>query len=406
MSAKKLLSILSIMCLAALMAPVLTPARAAFPGTNGKIAYVKDPPGSAPASVSTHIWVMNADGSGQVDVSGSAGFLDSAPAWSPDASKIAFSSKRGSTFNIWVMNADGSGQTNLTKNAFEGVSYPAWSPDGTKIAFVVATEGLSNSEVYTMNADGSSQVQLTNTPKTDPLGYSESDPQWSPDGTRLVYVEGSSCGGTRGVFVINSDGTNRQKIVTSENGARSCLTYPTWSPDGSRIVFIDGSNIWVVNPDGTNAVEIASSIRAFDGLAWSPDGTKLISGVEPTFNCGCRDLFAFSIDGSGEQQLAVAVESEYLPDWAPVPPPPPECTSGEAICGGDGDDEIEGTTGDDLIYAAGGNDTIEGGGGDDTIIGGSGDDTLIGGDGDDTLIGDESADDEERAGHSPGTECS
>ena len=56
------------------------------------------------------------------------------PAWSPDGTKIAFTTDRDGNFEIYVMNADGTGQTRLTNNAAAD-DEPAWSPDGSKIAF-------------------------------------------------------------------------------------------------------------------------------------------------------------------------------------------------------------------------------------------------------------------------------
>ncbi len=93
---------------------------------------------------------MNADGLGQTRLTTNpAG--DGEPAWSPDGTKIAFTSDRDGNSQIYVMNAaDGSGQTNLTNNAAFIVGTPAWSPDGTKIAFTNTRDG--NVEVYVMNA--------------------------------------------------------------------------------------------------------------------------------------------------------------------------------------------------------------------------------------------------------------
>src|SRR5207248_3000848 len=102
-----------------------------------------------------------------------------APSGRPAAGQIAFTSGRDGNDEIYVMNADGSGQVNLTNNpALDQV--PAWSPDGSKIAFTSGRDG--NDEIYVMNADGSSQVNLTNTP-----GYDEV-PLWSPDGTKIVFL--------------------------------------------------------------------------------------------------------------------------------------------------------------------------------------------------------------------------
>ena len=81
-----------------------------------------------------------------------------APAWSPDGRKIAFTVARDGNSEIYLMNADGSGQRNLTGNiAYDGDA--AWSPDGKKITFVSNRDGRY--EVYVMNADGGNQRRLT-----------------------------------------------------------------------------------------------------------------------------------------------------------------------------------------------------------------------------------------------------
>ena len=67
------------------------------------------------------------------------------------------------------MNADGTAQTRLTTDPAEDTQ-PAWSPDGSKIVFTSDRDG--NGEIYLMNADGSGQTNLTNNPAYD------SSPAW------------------------------------------------------------------------------------------------------------------------------------------------------------------------------------------------------------------------------------
>jgi hypothetical protein len=71
------------------------------------------------------------------------------------------------------MNADGSGQTDLTNNPASDAD-PTWSPDGSKIAFTTNRGPTGDNEIFVMNADGSNPVDLTNSPAN------ESDPDWQP----------------------------------------------------------------------------------------------------------------------------------------------------------------------------------------------------------------------------------
>src|SRR5262245_17758581 len=89
---------------------------------------------------------------------------------------IAFGSNRDGNEDIYSMNADGSRVTRLTNNPAVD-SYPSWSADGAQIVFNSDRDG--NYEIYKMNADGSGQIRLTNNSAID------ANASWSPDGTKI-----------------------------------------------------------------------------------------------------------------------------------------------------------------------------------------------------------------------------
>jgi len=195
------------------------------------------------------IYVMNAaDGGGLVHLPPGR-----APAWSPDGSKIAFTRYGANASDIYVMNADGSGIVQLT-NTPGNDDQPAWSPDGSKIAFSSTRDG--NHEIYVMNAtDGSGLVRLTNDPLWD------DHPAWSPDGAKIAFSKYST------IYVMNAtDGSGLVRLTTGWDDD------PTWSPDGSQIAFTrrtdDGnSDIYVMNASDGSGIGRLTTDPAFDGEA-------------------------------------------------------------------------------------------------------------------------------------------
>ena len=239
-----------------------------FPGTNGKIAYAK----RISSCFCLNIWVMNADGSGdtQLTFPGAGNISNNFPSWSPDGTRIAFVSDRDGNAEVYVMNADGSGQTRLT-NSPESDGRPSWSPDGTRIAFESDRDG--SPEVYVMNADGSGQTNITNNPSFD------GSPSWSPDGTRIAFA--SDRDGNYEVYVMNAAGTGQTRLTTSIG------YYPSWSPDGTRIAFAsnrDGnSEVFVMNADGTGQTRVTTTAGGSSfALAWQSVPVAPLLAVAPT----------------------------------------------------------------------------------------------------------------------------
>ena len=152
------------------------PARAAdSPATNGKIAFSSNRDGDS------EIYVMDADGSNQINLTNDPAADDAQPALSPDGSQIAFVSNRDSSRNaIYVMKADGSKPTRLTNDRSWNLQ-PTFSPDGKKIAYVCDPDDVSNFDICVINADGSGQKHLTTDRGPD------TSPSFSADGRKIAF---------------------------------------------------------------------------------------------------------------------------------------------------------------------------------------------------------------------------
>jgi eukaryotic-like serine/threonine-protein kinase len=105
---------------------------------------------------------------------------DSAPEFSPDARRIAFGSDRSGSYEIYVCNADGSSQLQLTSMQAPDTGSPRWSPDGKQIAFDSRREG--HSDVFVISSEGGTPRRLTNSP------YDSQTPAWSHDGKWIYFA--------------------------------------------------------------------------------------------------------------------------------------------------------------------------------------------------------------------------
>jgi Tol biopolymer transport system component len=284
-----------------------SPASAAFPGTNGKIAFER-------LDDDFEIYSMNGDGTGMANLTANPSLFSDEhnPAWSPDGTRIAFNALREGQFDssadMYAMNADGTGQTRLTSDP--GLEYdPAWSPDGARIAFINCCPD-GDAEIYVMNGDGTGQTNLTNHPAGD------RSPAWSPDGTRIAFDTNRDDIDADEIYVMNADGTGQRNL--SNHPAQDFS--PVWSPDGTKIAFTsdrDGwSEVFVMNADGTGQQNLTNSDGEDLWPAWSPDGTKIafISYRDQ----GNPDVFVMNADGTAQTNLTNSQASERTPDWQPL----------------------------------------------------------------------------------------
>jgi TolB protein len=232
------------------------------------------------------------------------------PDWSPDGTRITFSSIRDATPWVAVMADDGSNQKLLA----EGKA-PDWSPDGRQIAF-----SRSDGQICVMNADGTAIRQVT---RSDTF---KSGPSWSPDGKQMVFIltknPGSRTDPQPQIGIMNSDGT-KERILTTEDRTNACrepdgresflatahdANAPAWSPVDNRIALWSGierhyGQIWIINSDGTGSKQLTKecSRRNNDDPSWFPDGKKILFS---TGRSGRNELWVMNADGSNEKRLS------------------------------------------------------------------------------------------------------
>lgn len=268
---------------------------------------------------------------------------DDHPAFSPDGSKIVFTSNRVTrcavadigdglgrcllegNHELFVMDVNGANPKRLTFNDPGLDIEPVFSPDGTKIAFVSERPGSNGGklDIFIMDLAGCATVgtaecpvtQLTNTPEE------EIEPHWSPDGTKIAFARVlNSASNPKDVFVINADGTGEKRLTNVAGEDHD----PTFSPDGTQLVISSerdgtkpfGDTFRISAADGGGALNITRKIE--EGLtrgggggdpSWSPNGDKVV-----LFSARFKEVFGklippmnlFVVDPAGNNPVQLA----------------------------------------------------------------------------------------------------
>lgn len=208
--------------------------------------------------------------------------------------------------DIWKVPLAGGTPVKLTAaTGFDTYTDPDVSPDFTKIAYVVIFGGSGPAELHVMNADGSGDTLLDSS--------SCSAPMWSPDGTKLVYRVSTS------TKVINADGSGGATVVT-----KSQMRRPQWNRDGTLIGYQrDLSNpssdeLWVIAPDGSGDTQVATLATgglAGLGYSWLHGSDVIVYGT----GLSTGQVFKVNADGTGTTDITSGNIRPALTRYAMAP---------------------------------------------------------------------------------------
>jgi TolB protein len=273
-----------------------------------------------------HIYLANPDGSGLRNLTpDDANF--SQPVWSPDGKKIV--AVRG--VDLWVMNSDGTGRSKLMQTpelSFSPYTHdPRWSPDGASITFVRDTVALTSSgtpdascdgfclipQIWVMAANGSGARRIATGDR----------PSWSPHSLRITFTCDTDTYAGQ-ICVINSDGSG---LVRVANFPPNDAGDAQWSPAGGRIAFAVYQNrnpsgvprlerdIFLVNPDGSNLVNLTQGRGDYASPRWSPDGNRIAFAIHDGISGTA--IGTMNRDGTGERILFRDAAYDEELQWAP-----------------------------------------------------------------------------------------
>lgn len=180
---------------------------------------------------------------------------------------------------------------------------PALSPDGKMLAY--AGGEPDNTSIFVRQVSGGQAIRLA----------SGRAPQWSPDGSKLVYVDSS------GIAMVPALGGSPQRLIGRPEGV--VVTSPVWSHDGKSLAYTEGPAIWIANADGTEPRKIITA-KESHSLSWSPDDRKLVFvegnrsfvyATDQFGNIAPSTLWIVGRDGSGAAPLTDQIHHSVSPVW-------------------------------------------------------------------------------------------
>jgi eukaryotic-like serine/threonine-protein kinase len=303
--------------------PVNTPLPVAAPwgGGHGQIAFASTRSGLP------QIYLVNADGTGLTALTNMENGACQ-PAWSPDGSQIVFISPCRARVDfyennyyrdssLYLINADGTDLRPLTTVPGADIE-PAWSPDGTRIAFTSLRDGRW--EVYVITVENRTVIRLTTSVGGNLEGSSQ--PAWSPSGNQIAYAVKRF--GAYQIWVMDDTGQNAVQIARS--GTQLWDYLPFWSPDGELIYFNQRNpppvlvRPWLMNiryeDRETNAPTRLDFPRPIEDVEFSSDGLWMI--FEGMDSQGNRDIYLMTVTGGNRTRLTDDPGIDFDPAWRPL----------------------------------------------------------------------------------------
>jgi Tol biopolymer transport system component len=229
-----------------------------------------------------------------------------AAAGPPGTGRIAFTDFM--TGQIYAVNPDGTGLAQLTHEP-EGIAarWPDWSPEGSRMLFARVSMSNFVGRIWIMNADGTSQRRLA----SEAPGQSDLQPRYTPDGRQIVFLRCLPFGEHCAIWIMRSDGTRRHLVIPFlDTPTETNNFFPDVSPDGRHIAFTRfgfhgiSSQVWVAGINGAHARPLTAPRLEASGPNWSPDGSRI--GFTSNTNRPQSSLYVMRADGTGVTRLATS----------------------------------------------------------------------------------------------------
>ena len=236
---------------------------------------------------------------------------DEYPVWSPDGSRIAYTSDPDGHYDIHVMNADGSvtgAVTSFTSDEKE----PSWFPDGNRIAYSREIGRLLRDKIslYKVNLrEGKSAPLIPGSGKTNAI------PDISPTEPLVTFTQKRLMGWDSALYNWKTG-----KAEWLDEGGKSCRA--RFSPDGTMLAYVssksDGKgDIWLMKADGSGKRRLTERDETYDYFpSWSPDGRFVVFNSSTQHDhSGDWQLWIVEVATGRAELLLDTPGNDVFPDW-------------------------------------------------------------------------------------------
>jgi len=218
---------------------------------------------------------------------------DSAPAFSPDGTKIAYVSYQDDTQNMWIIDSEGKEEPKRITNTATLDNRPTWSPDGKSIIFSSAKlNDNAEPKLCIVNSNGTNLRQLGK-------GVQGYNPSCSPVNGQIVFVSQNN------LWIMKGIDDEQPKYITT----KGYHDYPCWMDNAKKVLFFSDNDLYLINIDKEDSICLTNTAwNSFPSVSLKTNKIAFISNKS-----GNYDLWIMNSDGTNPVQITDDKYNELYP---------------------------------------------------------------------------------------------